>query len=108
MNNPIESFYNWYREALRHPKYRWLIILGTAAYLLSPLDISPDVFPIIGWIDDSILATLLVAELSSLLMDNVRGKGGRAADSTVDNAVNGTANSTAKTDEGPVIDVEAR
>ncbi|NJP11877.1 MAG: DUF1232 domain-containing protein [Leptolyngbyaceae cyanobacterium RU_5_1] len=40
--------YNWYRNTLRHPKYRWWIILGTLLYLLSPVDISPDMFPILG------------------------------------------------------------
>ncbi|MBX2863704.1 MAG: DUF1232 domain-containing protein [Leptolyngbyaceae cyanobacterium MAG.088] len=67
MKQLVESFYAWYRSNLRHPKYRWLIIFGTLAYLLSPIDISPDVFPIVGWIDDGILITLLVAEVSQLL-----------------------------------------
>ncbi len=67
-NNLIESFYNWYRGALRHPKWRWAVIFGTALYLISPIDISPDVFPVIGWLDDGLLATLLITELSSLAM----------------------------------------
>lgn len=67
-NNLIESFYNWYRGALRHPQWRWAIILGTAFYLISPIDISPDIIPIVGWLDDGILATLLVTELSSMAM----------------------------------------
>lgn len=91
-NNLIESFYSWYRGAIRHPKWRWAVILGTALYLVSPLDISPDVFPIIGWLDDSILATLLVTELSSLAMDYL--KKGKDADTTVSDTDN-------------VIDVEA-
>ena len=52
----VESFYNWYSSKITHPQYRWIIILGTMVYLFSPLDISPDVFPIIGWIDDAILS----------------------------------------------------
>ena len=71
-SNLIESFYNWYRGALRHPKWRWAIILGTAFYLISPIDISPDLIPIVGWLDDGILATLLVTELSSLAMDYLK------------------------------------
>lgn len=94
MNNMVESFYSWYRGALRHPKYRWLIILGTATYLLSPIDISPDIFPIIGWLDDGILATLLVTELSSLAMDYLKGK----SNSVEEDPVVG--------EEGTVIDVE--
>jgi uncharacterized membrane protein YkvA (DUF1232 family) len=71
MENPIQSFYNWYRQTLRHPKYRWLIIGGTLLYLLSPIDISPDFIPMIGWVDDGIIATLLVSELSSLVLEHL-------------------------------------
>ena len=94
MNNMVESFYSWYKGALRHPKYRWLIILGTAAYLISPVDISPDIFPIIGWLDDGILATLLVTELSSLAMEYLKGK------------TNSTVDEPEVSEEGTVIDVE--
>ena len=71
-NNLIESFYTWYRGAVRHPNWRWAIILGTAFYLVSPFDISPDVIPVIGWLDDGELAPLLVTELSSLAMDYLK------------------------------------
>lgn len=67
MKQLVEAFYAWYRNGLRNPKYRWLIIFGTLVYLLSPIDVSPDVFPIIGWIDDGILVGLLIAEVSQLL-----------------------------------------
>ena len=52
MNFSIQSVYTWYRETLRNPKYRWWIILGTLAYLISPIDIAPDFLPVIGQIDD--------------------------------------------------------
>lgn len=67
-------FHNWYRKALKHTKYRWLVIFGTLLYLVSPLDISPDVFPVLGWIDDGLVATLLVTEVSSLVMENLKRK----------------------------------
>ena len=92
--NLLESFYSWYRNALRHPKWRWAIILGTAFYLVSPIDISPDFIPFIGWLDDGLLATLLVTELSSLMMGYLSGR----KEDTVDNA--------AVTEDGTVIDVE--
>lgn len=69
MNNSIQSIYNWYRNTLRHPQYRWWIILGTALYLVSPFDISPDFLPIVGQIDDVAIVTLLVAELSQMALD---------------------------------------
>lgn len=68
----IQSLYNWYRDSIRNPKYRWWVILASAAYLVSPIDISPDVFPIIGWIDDGIIAGLLVAELSQILLERLK------------------------------------
>lgn len=84
MKFSVESLYTWYRETIRNPKYRWWIIGGSLLYLLSPLDISPDVFPIIGWIDDGVIATLLVAEVSSLLLDKLKAgkpEAGNAANS---------------------------
>lgn len=70
----VDNVYNWYRQTIRHPKYRWLIILGTLLYLVGPIDISPDVFPIIGWIDDTVVATLLVSEVSQMLLESRKNK----------------------------------
>ncbi|AFY78280.1 MAG: DUF1232 domain-containing protein [Hydrococcus sp. C42_A2020_068] len=72
MKIPIQSIYNFYRNAIRNPKYRWWIILGTLVYLLSPFDISPDFFPIVGEIDDFILVTFLVTEVSQLILDRFK------------------------------------
>jgi uncharacterized membrane protein YkvA (DUF1232 family) len=65
----VQAFYNWYRNTIGNAKYRWIIILATVAYLISPFDIAPDFIPIIGWIDDGIVATLLTAELSRLFLE---------------------------------------
>ncbi|MEM6521455.1 MAG: DUF1232 domain-containing protein [Cyanobacteria bacterium P01_C01_bin.70] len=62
----------WLRNLLRNSKYRWLVILGSLVYLVSPLDISPDVFPIVGWIDDGLLATLVATELTQIVLDRRR------------------------------------
>jgi uncharacterized membrane protein YkvA (DUF1232 family) len=59
---------------IRNPQYRWWIVLGTLAYLWSPIDILPDIFPIIGWIDDGLLATLLVSEISQLVLARLKLK----------------------------------
>lgn len=67
--NIAQSFYNWYKNTLRHTKYRWIIIFGTLLYLFSPIDIAPDFIPVIGWIDDGIVATLLVTEMSQVLLE---------------------------------------
>lgn len=71
MNNAIGSFYNWYKATLRNTKYRWLLVLGTIIYLVSPIDIAPDFLPIIGWVDDGLLATLLVTELSQIALEQL-------------------------------------
>lgn len=70
--NVSQSIYNWYRNTIRNPKYRWWIILGSLAYLLLPFDISPDFIPVIGWIDDGVIATLLVAELSQIFLERLK------------------------------------
>lgn len=70
--NSIQAIYDWYRNTLRNPKYRWWLILGTLAYVLSPIDIAPDFIPILGQIDDVALITLLVAEVSQLLIERVK------------------------------------
>jgi uncharacterized membrane protein YkvA (DUF1232 family) len=63
--HPLAGFYRWYRDTLRHSPYRWLLLLGSLLYLLSPIDFAPDVFPFLGWIDDGILIAILAGELAS-------------------------------------------
>lgn len=68
------SITDWYRNVIRNPKYRWWIIIGSLVYLLSPIDISPDFIPVVGWIDDGLIATLLVAEVSQILLEQLKGR----------------------------------
>jgi uncharacterized membrane protein YkvA (DUF1232 family) len=68
MKHLVQSFYSWYRQTLRNPKYRWLLIGASLLYLICPFDIAPDFIPMIGLIDDGIIATLLVTELSDLVL----------------------------------------
>jgi uncharacterized membrane protein YkvA (DUF1232 family) len=100
MNFSIQSVYAWYRNVLRNPKYRWWVILGTLVYLLSPFDLLPDVFPIVGQIDDVFLLTLLVSEVSGLVVE-----GWKARKSGVD--VETTNTSTDSTSTANTIDVDA-
>ncbi|MFM6198593.1 MAG: YkvA family protein, partial [Dolichospermum sp.] len=89
MNFSIQSLYTWYRNTLRNPKYRWWVIIGTVTYLISPFDISPDFIPIIGQIDDVLLLTLFVTEVSGLVIDGWKAKKG-----TVNNSTSNTVNNT--------------
>lgn len=94
MNNFPQSIYNWYRNTLRNPKYRWWVILGSLLYIASPFDFSPDFIPILGQIDDVVILTLLVSEVSQLLIDTAKARKGdgetvvasteNTADKTVD------------------------
>lgn len=98
MSFSIQSLYTWYRNSIRNPKYRWWVILGTLAYVLSPIDISPDFIPIVGQIDDIAIVTLLVAEVSQMVIDfmklrrgedvpvvsDINGKDSTTTDGTVD------------------------
>ena len=79
MNSYITALHAWYRNTLSNPKYRWWIILGTAAYLFSPIDISPDFLPIVGWIDDAAIVSLLIAELSQMALGYVNNRKGESA-----------------------------
>jgi len=76
MENLVQPFYTWYKQTIRHPKYRWFLIGGTLLYLVSPIDIAPDFIPIIGWIDDAAIATLLVAELSQVFLEFMNKRNG--------------------------------
>ena len=62
-------------HALRHPRApRWLKlgVLGIALYLLSPVDLVPDVLPVLGVVDDLVLVRLAIRWLLSRLPADVR------------------------------------
>lgn len=66
--------HNLYRKALKNTKYRWLVVLGTLFYLANPLDISPDFLPVLGWVDDGLILTLLVTEMGQLMSEQLTRK----------------------------------
>lgn len=100
MKFPLQSVFDWYRSTLRHPKYRWWLIGGTLIYLISPFDIAPDFLPILGEIDDVALVTLLVAEVSQLVLDKVKTR----SKTTPDAAPNATTTTTVDVNAVPVKD----
>lgn len=53
-------------HALRHPQAPlWLKAgcIGIVVYLLSPVDLIPDVIPVLGWMDDLFLIPWLMRQL---------------------------------------------
>lgn len=94
--------HNLYRKALKHSKYRWLVVLGTLFYLANPLDISPDALPVLGWIDDGLLISLLVTEMGQLMSEQIARK---RSDSS--SSYSTTAPDVEDVDGIPTITVEA-
>jgi uncharacterized membrane protein YkvA (DUF1232 family) len=50
--------------AARHPRTPWyakLVVAAFVAYAVTPVDFVPDVFPILGWVDDLIFVPLAIA-----------------------------------------------
>lgn len=72
-------------RAVRHPQAPgWLKLgtLGIALYLLSPIDVIPDVIPFIGVLDDIVLVPLAIRFLLNRLPAHLRAEvdaGPRAA-----------------------------
>ncbi|MCC5897383.1 MAG: DUF1232 domain-containing protein [Phormidium sp. GEM2.Bin31] len=98
MNPVFKNIATWYRAILRNPKYRGWVILGTLLYLISPLDISPDVLPILGQVDDVAILFLLMSELWQMFREGFAPSEEIASD----------VNSTVKTpNDGDTVDVEA-
>lgn len=64
----------WIRKVLRNPKYRWLGIIAGLLYFLSPIDIIPDAIPLLGWIDDGIIVSFVVAEVSQILLEQIQNR----------------------------------
>ena len=97
MTSPLSSLYDWYRNAIRHPKYRWLVMLGTVIYLISPIDIAPDFIPILGQIDDVMLAGLLFTELSQIVIGKLQSRKENNDSATVENPGSKTVDIDAET-----------
>lgn len=95
---PFPPIFRWYRQLFRNPKYRLWVILGTLAYLFSPLDLSPDLFPLVGQIDDVALLTLLISEAAALIFGDSQ---------TVEEVLDPETAATVERDKSEAIDVEA-
>jgi uncharacterized membrane protein YkvA (DUF1232 family) len=91
MNFSIQSVYSWYRNTLRNPKYRWWIVLGTILYVVSPFDIAPDFIPVLGELDDVVILTLLVSEVSQILIEGFKARQNKDSVQAASTAENSTA-----------------
>ena len=75
--------YDQYRKLIRASKYRWIVIIASAAYIISPVDLLPELFTFpIGLIDDGLVATLLVTEVSAILSEKMKAKKSARSDAS--------------------------
>lgn len=70
----LHFFHNGYRQLIRHPQARWWVALATVAYLVVPTDFVVDWIPILGQIDDAAIASLLVAEVTPMLLEQLKNR----------------------------------
>lgn len=84
MNFNIQSLHNWYRGLLQNPKYRWWVVAASIAYLLSPIDLIPDFLPFAGLVDDTLIISLLVAEVAQVAKTKLQSKTTRSTPNTPD------------------------
>jgi uncharacterized membrane protein YkvA (DUF1232 family) len=94
MNFNINSLHNWYRSLLQNPKYRWWVVAASIAYLVSPIDLVPDFLPFAGLVDDTLIISLLVAEVAQVAKTKLQAKSNKSNVDSVDPA-------------GQVVDVQA-
>lgn len=80
--------------AARHPDMPWLargLAAAVAAYAFSPIDLIPDVIPVLGLLDDLVLVPLGVALVLRLTPAHVRDAAHRAAEAALDRPVSRVA-----------------
>jgi uncharacterized membrane protein YkvA (DUF1232 family) len=99
-------FLRGYRALIRHPQHRWWVMAGTLLYLLGPVDLAPDMLPLVGWVDDGLLVTLLVTELSQVMVSELKARKRATAAATGDGSTP-TSAVPAPMSSQPVIDIDA-
>ena len=92
------------------PALSKLVVLLAAVYIISPVDIVPDVIPILGWLDDGVVSILLFKlafkllpkEMYDSLKAQFEKKGGKVDDA----AFTKSQPETTKVDD--VVDVKPK
>jgi uncharacterized membrane protein YkvA (DUF1232 family) len=84
MNFNLQSLHNWYRSLLQNPKYRWWVVGASLVYLVSPIDLAPDFIPFVGLIDDTLIISLLVSEVSLIAKAKLQAQNTRSSKSNPD------------------------
>lgn len=82
----MRYLFQGYCRLLTHPQYGIWVFFGSLLYLISPIDISPDLIPIFGQIDDVALIVLMVSAASQWLSQQFLNAQAADADSPDDAA----------------------
>ncbi len=72
--------------AARNPRTPWyakLLALMVAAYALSPIDLIPDVIPVLGLLDELILLPIAIALIARLIPADIMAESRTAAERMV-------------------------
>lgn len=56
---------------IRTPASAKLATIAAVLYVISPMDIAPDFIPILGWIDDGVIALILLKLAQKLLPEDL-------------------------------------
>ena len=91
-----------------------LVAVLAAVYIISPVDLVPDVIPILGWIDDGVVSillfklafTLLPKEMYESLKAQFEKKSGKVDDAAFKKAEPAATSSKTKFDD--VVDVKPK
>lgn len=63
----MRFLFQGYRRLLTHPKYGIWVMLASLLYVISPIDLSPDLLPFLGQIDDVALIVLMLSAATQWL-----------------------------------------
>jgi uncharacterized membrane protein YkvA (DUF1232 family) len=77
--------------AYKHPRVPWyakLVAVCVVAYAFSPIDLIPDLVPILGYLDDLVLVPLGIALVLRLIPDDVLAECRRQAEQRQGRPVN--------------------
>ncbi len=105
MKFPGQFVYQGFRGLLRNPKYRWWIVLGSLIYLVSPIDVAPDLIPVLGQVDDVVLITILLTEFYQWLLEKLSLQSGNP---TSPSGNYDASSNSATADYTETIDVDAQ
>jgi uncharacterized membrane protein YkvA (DUF1232 family) len=59
----MRSLLSLYFRLFRSSRFRWIAIFASLVYIVSPIDLSPDLLPIAGRLDDLVVIVLMLSGL---------------------------------------------